>query len=178
MKRIIRTHKEEQTVVSVKDYKKKAKQKGLIEITATVICDGSNVQKVMLMPKIDFTTRIAGSEYHIEQGKMFNTEAHALNFLEKIRRKWKHITDKYQIFFIEDNPDAILIEPNKGLITPATLEIIERNTSLRSAISSLFQTHIGGRKIIFFVIIAIVGVVVYFAITGQVDINKLMGGKK
>lgn len=97
--------------------------------------------------------------------------------LDRIRGKIRFLV------VVKDEPTnqyVTLREPTR--ITSELLYIAESSHSLKNAIMGLFQKPFhfgfGGRKVVFIIIIGVIGVVAYLVISGNLNLGSILGQKR
>lgn len=119
-----------------------------------IIGDGVNHTATMKLPNPHGTYEHDKTEYKIDPKRLFRAER---GFRGWIGDKIRGVKHRYWVFFREGESDPIALYVSDRPKTPAeTLYIIRRSTALNQALASLFGSPLGGKKILFIVIVVAV----------------------
>jgi len=135
-------------------------------IDIVIISKGINYHKELRLKHQRGTFKHKNCEYRIEPDKLFLVERNPFTKLKDLllRRKYR-----FKIVFREDKPDALEI-PGSPKIGSDVLYIAERSKAMSNAIKELFTEGISGRKVVFIIILFLVIVTVYLAMTGKISL--------
>jgi len=134
------------------------------EIEVIIIRSTSNTHVIEKTDKLDYFYTLLGVKYQISRENLFRVTPGLLN---QAWDKLRGVAARYLIIFWENDPVPINESPAK--VSPAVLETVKNSRALGKAIRELFKSDIlGGRGLIFFVIVFVVLTVLVLKLRGMI----------
>jgi hypothetical protein len=137
---------------------RKRVKKASAQLTFIIIGSGKNIHKTVLYAK--------DASYTTEASKKITYKIDPDNLMVKkpLFRKARFIA----IFKHDGTP--VKVEKSDNKLTAEILDLANRSETLGRSIKEEFTTHFNAKKILFFVIIGVIGVVVVLILTGGIKI--------
>ena len=156
------------TVDNLREVKEKGKVKmtGKYLINMIVVADGVNHHGTMRNDTLKSEIIFKGTNYKIDSKNLFLITRNPFQILADKLRGIKH---RFLIIFKDKESDAINMSVSEE-IPSEILYIASKSGALKGALSELFSTQIGGKKIFFAIIIVVVAIVIFLAQTGKLDL--------
>jgi len=124
------------------------------EIVIKILRKGMNYEKTIRVKKLPHTERINGKDYKIQLEDCWTNQIPVIRRYRFMLMGIKH----YLVIFREGKTDAI--ERKLGLVTPATIDAIDKSRILGGMFKELFKDKVGGLKTVF-IGIAIIAVFIF-----------------
>lgn len=122
---------------------------------------GSNKHEILRKDTLEFSH----GNLKVQPEKIYLV---ASNPIYWIINKIQGIKARFLVIFLEGQTEALTYKTPK--ISPSLLKIVEESRALSRALKDEFKEAVNVRQLFFFLIILIVGVVIYMAMTGGLPI--------
>ena len=145
-------------------------------IEVIVVGDGINVHDKLLETQLTNTYTLNGFDYYIRPSKLFKVQR---NIYEALKDKLDKVKNRFMIVFLQNNHEAvdldriteIQIGKEKRVITTEILEVARTTDVLKDAVKDMLATTLGGKKLLFIIIVGAIVVVGILVMTGNLNIR-------
>lgn len=162
---------------SSKKPKRKTKAKtqikpvGCYDIEVIIVGKGVNHHEHIKTDKLETTHNYNEKPYHIDPQHLYIDKT---GMFSGFNNRLRGLKQRFCIVFEQDKLEALGPHLAKSeTVSSGLLHVVERSTIFRKAFDELFARQLGGKKILFILILCIVGVFVYLMWTGQLDLRRL-----
>ncbi len=146
-------------------------------LTARVIGDGLNhyARFQIDLDQLGPIT-INNEKYNVKQESFFLVDRFIIRrFLRWLKSKIRKPVESYHAIYLEGESDPLVVDkPMKGTASSRLLKTIRESTALKMGINELFRGQLGGRKIIFLLLVGGVVIFAVLVLTGQIDLSGMM----
>lgn len=119
---------------------------------------------------------IKDQTYDLKQESFFLVDHNCIyRFFRWLKRKVIPGIETFHAVYLEGTSDPMIVDKSPGdSATSRLLKIIKESTALKRGMSELFKTQLGGKTLIFFLVVAAIAVFGVMVLTGTIDLSGMV----